>query len=156
MEIYIIVFVMVTVGVMLDIFNHKIKDYYFFINFIAIYFLVALRYDIGVDYTPIYKELFYNAKTLFEINLDYFIADNNSNVEFGYLIFESVIKTFSDSFELFILFYSFTIFAFIFMGIRQNRYKNIQLLILLCFIIPIYIMDFHRQGLSMAIFLYNI
>lgn len=156
MEIYALLLVSTIIGCLLDFYNIKrSSQIFFFINFLSLFFVSVLRYNLGSDYAT-YESMFQESIKLFYLSLDYFIYNNNS-IEWGYLLFESVVKTFTDSFFIFIVIYNIIIFYFIWKSINYiNKFKNIQIFIILCFIFPLYIIEAHRQAMAMVIFFYNI
>lgn len=155
MTIYIIMFLLCAVGCFVDIFKLEIRNLFFYFNLCVLFFVSILRYNIGVDYA-VYEQSFNDSVDIFNISIEYLSDNNVKNIEYGYLIFESIIKTFTADFELFIIIYNVIMFYFFTTAIIRNPYKNIQLFLLLCFIYPLYIIEAHRQAMAVAIFMYNI
>lgn len=154
MEIYIFILVILIVGAIFDLFKSKVKYIIFRLNFFLVFLLASLRYGLGVDYFQ-YEDLFANALPIWDLSLDYFIF-NSHGLEFGYLFLESIVKSFDGNYSTFIIFYNVILFSFLYLGISNFNNRNIQLFIFYCFICPIYVMDFYRQGMAMVIFFYNI
>ncbi|EXI61328.1 hypothetical protein MHD_10930 [Mannheimia granulomatis] len=155
MFIYITILSLCIIGCVLDILNLKVRNFFFYFNLCVLFFVSVFRYNIGVDYAT-YEQSFKDALHLFDTNIEYFTEYNVVNIEYGYLIFESFVKIFTEQFEIFIVIYNIALFSFFTLAIVKNPYKNIQLFLLLCFVYPLYIIEAHRQAMAIAIFMYNI
>lgn len=155
MTIYIIIILLCIIGCFSDLFKSEARHLFFYFNLCVLFLVSILRYNIGVDYA-VYAQAFDESLDIFNISIEYLTDNNIKNIEYGYLIFESIIKTFTDDFELFIIIYNIIMFYFFTAAITRNPYRNIQLFLLLCFIYPLYIIEAHRQAMAAAIFMYNI
>lgn len=141
------------IGIIFDISNHKAKNIVFFYNFIILFLIVSLRYGIGPDYFN-YEYIFSQAKDIFHIDYSYFKNQDN-NLEYGYLFLESIVKTFTNEFPLFIIVYNLILFLFLYLGIKKFPNRNIQIFVFFT-LIHIYYISGHRQAMAMAIIYYNV
>lgn len=155
MYIYISFFSLLTVGSIIDFsnFSRNIKNLFFGINILLFFIIVSTRTGIGTDYYQ-YQELFSYAKPLYEINTDYFLSNPHS-IEYGYLLFESLIKTFTNNFHVFIFIYNIIFFSFLYAAVRRYPFKNLQLLLFFS-LFHVYYISGHRQAIAMVILFYNL
>ncbi|WGE83400.1 EpsG family protein [Actinobacillus equuli] len=149
MEPYLIILFLLMVSSIFDVVKVKQKDLFFIFNFFFVFCLATFRYRLGSDYLQ-YENLFSLALPIDEISF-YYLENNPHNIEYGYLILESLIKYFSNDFAIFVLFYNLLLFLFIYKGISISNNKNVQLLLIYCFWFLIYIIEAYRQAMAMAI-----
>lgn len=142
------------IGVICDLFNKRVKNVIFLYNFFILFIVVSVRYGIGPDYLN-YEQLFLYSKDLFSIDYEYF-NNNPNNLEYGYLLIESIVKTFTNEFPFFIIIYNTILFFILFLSIQKYKVnKNIQLFIFFT-LIHLYYISGHRQAMAMVIIYYNI
>ncbi|MGQ0285789.1 EpsG family protein [Pasteurellaceae bacterium 22721_9_1] len=153
MSIYIFILLLLILGSIFDLYNSRIKNIIFNVHFFFVFLLATLRYGVGVDYFQ-YENLFDNAYPIWDLSLDYFLYNQHS-IEWGYLLLESLIKSFTPDYAIFLLIYNFILFYFLYKGIKNYSNYNIQLFLFYCFILPIYAIEAYRQAMAMVIFLYN-
>lgn len=153
MEIYIIVFLLLSISSIIDITKQsKIGNVLFYFNIIVLYIFATIRYEVGVDFAQ-YKSLFEIALPINHISYNY-LSNNLHDIEYGYLIFESLVKFFTNEFFIFLALYNILMFSFLVLAIiRTKYYKNIQLLIFYSFVFLLYSIEAYRQGMSMVILL---
>ena len=104
MIIYVFILFLLIFSSAIDVFgaSRKNKDFFFFISFMLFFFVVSLRDGIGVDYYQ-YQELFNLSRPIYDVNIGALTKDPN-NIELGYLLFESLVKSLSNSFNVFFIF----------------------------------------------------
>ena len=155
MYIYITFFSLLTLGCIIDFsnFSRNIKNLFFTTNILIFFIIVSTRDGIGTDYHQ-YQELFSFAKPIYEVNVEYF-TNNYHNIEYGYLLFESLIKTFTNNFHIFIFIYNIVLFSFLYSAVKRYPFKNLQLLLFFS-LFHIYYISGHRQAMAMVILFYNL
>ncbi|KGQ45294.1 EpsG family protein [Gallibacterium anatis] len=153
MSIYIVLFFSLFFAGFSDIYNWKIRNIIFFFNLVLVFCLVVFRYDIGSDYIS-YKELFEISPKINNISLSYFIVDNVKNIEYGYLLFQSISKTLFDNFYFFIFLFNLVMFIII-NRLFNKKMMNVQLLVLYCFFILSYAMEAQRQAMAIVLVTYS-
>lgn len=154
MTIYILLFLILLISSVLELKNTSVSKFLFIVNIVILYIIATLRYGIGADYFQ-YQELFEQALPINEISYQY-LSNNIHNIEYGYLIFESLIKLITNDYFIFLGLYNFFMFLFLYRGIQFFKTnKNLQLLVFYSFIYLQYTMDTYRQGMAIAITLYS-
>lgn len=154
MLIYYAILISLIIGFFMDIFNSNKKNLFYKFNFILLFIFASCRYGVGADYVQ-YEGFFQKAKELSSVNLNYFL-DNFHDIEYGYLLLESLIKQFTTQYQIMLLIMNIIMFSFLYKGIERYPNKNIQLFIFYCFIYLFYITSIYRQGIAMCILYYNL
>lgn len=152
MSIYIICYIFLFIGIILDYFKIYGRKYYFVIMILFLFIISSFRYEVGPDYFS-YKIFFENSKDILKINYQY-IMNNINRSELGYLLLESFTKSFTNEYQLMIFFMNILLFFFLYKGIINYKNKNIQLFIFYCFFFLDYVTSLYRQGLAIVIIFY--
>ena len=152
MKIYLIIYYFLFLGIFLDYFKIKYREYYFKINIFILFIVSSLRYEVGPDYFS-YRTLFLEALPITKINFEY-ILSKISSIEIGYILLESLVKTLTNNYQVLIILMNIMIFYFLYMGIKNYQNRNLQLFIFYCFFYLYYITSVYRQGLAMVILFY--
>lgn len=153
MFIYILILCSLIVGNIFDFMKVKERNLVFFINFLFIFLIVSTRYGIGPDYF-LYEGLYTESKPISNFIADNYI-DNPHNIELGYLLLQSIMKSFTNDFSTYLFFYNAIVFIFILFGILKTKHYNFQLFIFFS-LFHIYYISGQRQVMAMALFFYNI
>lgn len=150
--IYIIIFIIsIYVAFFRNFFSENLRKYCDFVSAIPVFILSAIRYDVGTDYFYAYVPIFEKVKSQ-----DFFYYIKENNAELGYSLLNKVILQFSDNVQWAFVICSAIYCYFIFKYIYEQS-PNYCYSILLIFIELSYFrsMNYMRQGIACAIFLYS-
>lgn len=153
--VYDLILFILVIGAVLDISdNYKLKERIFKVNILILFIFATMRYGVGSDYSQ-YETLYQNSHSLLNLRLNELI-DNKYDLEIGYLLFQSLVKTFSSSYRFFLFIYNLLLFYFLYISINQWKNKNIQLLVFYSLFYLFYITSTYRQGMALVILYYNL
>jgi len=154
--VYVFSLLTIIIGCFLFDFSKKYQKYNFpyYVNCILILILIAgLRYRIGSD-TLVYRSFFEKIPTVLKLNIDYFV--NNKNYEPGWILLNSITKSFGLSFYslqiIHALFLNGLIGALIW---RITKYKYLSILCYVIILYPNLNFEILRQSVSVAFFIWG-
>jgi len=117
-----------------------------FISFVFLVLQVGLRWETGTDWEPYYYH-FISFSGVPSIIL--------SDFEYGYGLFEYIVKQLSDDYSVFLVLHAVIYYFLVFKGL--NRYtSNFYLTLMLFYTLTIGILGSNRQLLALAICLYSV
>jgi hypothetical protein len=144
---YILAIFLLSIFAFLEVFNKEIteKNKYLF-AFICYAFLVfhdGLRWETGSDWIP-YNTFFEGLTISYDLNDDEF--------DIGYVLFNYIIRIFTDSYTVFLVIYASVFYAVFFTSIFKLS-KSPFVSLLLFYMITVPYLGMNRQFLAMAIFI---
>jgi transmembrane protein EpsG len=112
--------------------------FFYVFNFLSILFLRSLRFETGTDWIPY---------------LDFFLDQSVNDFEFGFYLFNSLIRTFSDSYTIYLFVFNFIILILTVSAAKKFKINNHFFLLFYFLSLSIFPL---RQHLAGALLFYAI
>lgn len=154
--VYLFILLTIIIGSFLFDFSKKYQKYkfpYYSYCFLILILVAGFRYRIGSD-TISYLNIFEKIPPIFELNLDFFI--DNKGYEPGWILLNSIVKSFGLSFYSLQIIHAIFLNGFIGTFIwRITKYKYLSILCYVIILYPNLNFEILRQSVSIAFFIWG-